>query len=295
MSRKFLLVIIALLMTISGANAHYHGGYSNNNRDKRDDDDRDRRGRELKIIGLTSDQRLIRFDEDNPEDARTIGMVSGLGPDTSLVGIDFRVQDGKLYGVGNQGGVYTIDTNYAIATFVNSLTVPLNGASFGVDFNPAADRLRIISDTGQNLRHNVNAGGVTIADATLNYTAGTAATGVTGAAYTNNDLDPNTGTTLLDLDSNMDQVAVQSPPNNGSLVATGKLTVDTTPAVGFDIYSTIRNGTTFDVEAFASLTSALDGRVRFYEINLFTGKATQRGRFKSQDQVIDIAIPLSQR
>jgi hypothetical protein len=32
--------------------------------------------------------------------------------------------------------------------------------SFGVDFNPAADRLRIISDAGQNLAHNVNAGGV---------------------------------------------------------------------------------------------------------------------------------------
>ena len=31
------------------------------------------------------------------------------GNDTALVGIDFRVQDGKLYGVGNGGGVYTID------------------------------------------------------------------------------------------------------------------------------------------------------------------------------------------
>jgi Domain of unknown function (DUF4394) len=100
---------------------------------------------------------------------------------------------------------------------------------------------------------------------------------------------------LFDLDSNLDQAAIQSPPNNGSLVATGKLTVDTTPAVGFDIYSTIRNGTTFDVEAFASLTSMSDGRVRLYEINLFTGKATQSGRFRSQDQVIDIAIPLNQR
>ena len=39
----------------------------------------------------------------------------------------------------------------ATATFVNALSVPLMGTSFGVDFNPAADRLRIVSDLGQNL------------------------------------------------------------------------------------------------------------------------------------------------
>jgi hypothetical protein len=58
--------------------------------------------------------------------------------DASLVGIDYRVQDGKLYGVGDQGGIYTISTRGAVATMVSWLTVPLQGASFGVDFNPAA-------------------------------------------------------------------------------------------------------------------------------------------------------------
>ncbi|MFB7032705.1 MULTISPECIES: DUF4394 domain-containing protein [unclassified Streptomyces] len=32
----------------------------------------------------------------------------------------------------------------------------LKGTHFGVDFNPAANRLRVISDTGQNLRHNID-------------------------------------------------------------------------------------------------------------------------------------------
>jgi hypothetical protein len=238
---------------------------------------------------------LIRFDEDCPADTKHIGHIVGIGPDTALIGIDFRVQDGKLYGVGNAGGVYTIDPNNATALFVNSLTVPLSGTSFGVDFNPAADRLRIISDNGQNLRHNVNLGGVTIADGTLNYTLGTAATGVTGAAYTNNDLDANTATTLLDIDSNLDQVALQVPPNNGTLTPTGKLTLDVTSVVGFDIYSKVRDGVTVDVEAFAALTSAVDSKLRLYEINLLTGKATSRGKFRNDDGLIDIAIPLNQR
>ena len=76
----------------------------------------------------------------------------------------------------------------------------------------------------------------------LNYTAGTPAIGLTGAAYTNNDLDPNTGTTLFDIDTTLNQVAIQSPPNAGSLVATGKLTVDADTPVGFDIYTDAEDG-----------------------------------------------------
>jgi hypothetical protein len=169
----------------------------------------------------------------------------------------------------------------------------LSGTAFGVDFNPFADRLRIVSDAGQNLRHNVNTGGTTTADLPLNYTAGTTAAGITGSAYTNNDTSALTGTTLYALDSNLDQIAIQSPPNNGSLAATGKLTVDTGDWTGFDIYSIVRNDVTIDVLAFASLSSP-DGRTGFYEVNLVTGKATSRGGFSSENQVVDIAVPLEQ-
>ena len=248
----------------------------------------------LQVVGLTSDQRLICFDEYRPGRARTIGAVSGLnGGDTFLVGIDYRVQDGRLYGVGNAGGVYVLDAKTAAASLVNRLTVPLSGARFGVDFNPAADRLRIVSDNGQNLRHNVNAGGVTIADTALNYTSGTSAIGVTGSAYTNNDASDATATTLYALDSTLDQIAIQSPPNNGSLAPTGKLTVDTSDMTGFDIYSIVRNNITLDVIAFASLSTS-DGKTGLYEITLPTGKAVARGNFGSQNQVVDIAIPLDQ-
>ena len=257
------------------------------------DDDRSRAN--LRVIGLTDDNRLVAFRATSPERARQIGYISGLtNADTALVGIDFRVQDGKLYGVGNGGGVYTLDPQNAQATFVNALTVPLAGTAFGVDFNPAADRLRIISDTGQNLAHNVD-GGVTVANGTLTYTPPPAmavpALGVTAAAYTNNDLNqPSTGTTLFDLDTTMDQVVIQSPPGNGILVATGKLGVDAAAAAGFDIYSLLVNGVTVANIPFATLS--VNGKYRFYSVNLTTGQAFQLGRF--DDAVVDIAIPLSQ-
>lgn len=256
------------------------------------------RPRTLEVVGLTSDQRLVCFNEFKPRGGRNIGAVTGLsGSDTALVGIDFRVQDGKLYGVGNGGGVYLLDVSTAAATFVNGLSMPLSGTSFGVDFNPAADRLRIISDNGQNLRHNVNVGGVTLLDGVLTYTAppatAVATLGVTGAAYTNNDLDANTATTLYDLDTALDQVSIQSPANNGILVATGKLLLDAGVNAGFDIHSKLLNGVTVDVTALAAIATP-DGRISLYSVKLPTGKASLRGRFSDNHPVTDIAIPLNQ-
>jgi len=120
----------------------------------------------LSVVALTADGRLVCFKDRSPDKTSEIGTITGLaGADTSLVGIDFRVQDGMLYGVGNAGGVYTIDTTTAVATPGVALTTALTpGTFFGVDFNPAADRLRIVSDAGLNLRHNVNAAGTTLTD-----------------------------------------------------------------------------------------------------------------------------------
>ncbi|MEW6268144.1 MAG: DUF4394 domain-containing protein [Thermodesulfobacteriota bacterium] len=257
-------------------------------------------GPQLQIVGLTGDGRLVRFGECNPRrPMRELGFVTGLvAPDTRLVGIDFRVQTGALYGVGDAGGVYVfVDPRSPAALKISQLTIPLDPAAtaFGVDFNPAADRLRIVSDTGQDLRHNVNEGGTTIADGTLNYLVGTppapqTALGVTGAAYTNNDLDPSTATTLLDVDGTMDQVAIQSPPNAGTLFATGKLGVDAGEPIGFDVYSTLQGGVAVRNAGFASLSV---GGVRgFYRVDLLSGRAVLIGALG--DDVVDIAIPLDQ-
>ena len=139
----------------------------------------------------------------------------------------------------------------------------LAGTRFGVDFNPAANRLRVISDTGQNLRHNIDdpmgqpAAGTTAVDGTLTYPpATTPATGVTAAAYTNNDLDPTTATTLFDLDTTLDQISVQSPANAGSLAPTGKIGVDAGSSAGFDIYSPLRDGKATSATALATLQVA---------------------------------------
>jgi len=162
-------------------------------------------GREdLNVTGLTADGRLVEFESRFPREVEVIGAITGLTGDDEVVGIDYRVQNGELYAVGDAGGIYIVSTANASASKVSQLSIALAGASFGVDFNPAADRLRVISDTGQNLRHDLNTG-TTTNDGALTYPAvppgdPTPGVGITGAAYTNNDLDATTGTTLFDID-----------------------------------------------------------------------------------------------
>ena len=77
----------------------------------------------LQVVGLTADQRLVVFRDNSPQKTRTIGSVSGLtGADTKLVGIDFRPATGALYGLGDGGGVYTLDVTNAQATFKAQLS-----------------------------------------------------------------------------------------------------------------------------------------------------------------------------
>lgn len=256
----------------------------------------------LRVVGLTGDGQLVCFSDRRPDRVRMIGTVYGFtGHDSSLIGIDFRAQDGLLYGVGNAGGLYRIDTASAQLAPIGQLTAALDPAAtaFGVDFNPAANALRIVSNTGQNLRQpfaNLGTGmplAATAVDAALNYTAsltpGPTAMGVVGAAYTNNDVAAATNTTLYVLDSNLDQVSTQSPANTGILVANGKLGVDAT-AGGFDIYSVLRGDVTVAQRALAALT--VGGSAGLYDINLLTGTATLRGALGAW--VVDIAVPLNQ-
>ncbi|MFI5859734.1 DUF4394 domain-containing protein [Streptomyces parvulus] len=249
----------------------------------------------LAAVGLTKGQRLVQFDVDKPTRTWSLGKVSGLSGDKKLVGIDFRVQNERLYGVGDKGGIYTLNTMNAKAMKVSQLTVALAGKAFGVDFNPAANRLRVISDTGQNLRHNIDdpaAPRVTTADGTLTNptTPPSTAMGVTGAAYTNNDLNTATATTLFDLDTMTDSISLQSPANAGTLAPTGKLGVNADLDAGLDIHY---NPTTGMNHAFATIGA--DGAYRLYAVNLLNGKATSKGAFPKKYQVTDLALPIDQR
>ena len=205
-------------------------------------------------------------------------------PDTALVGIDVRPANGAIYGLGNAGGLYVLDPAGSRPELKARLNVPLEGRSFGLDFNPTVDRLRVVSDSGQNLRINVDTGAVTV-DGFLK-SGTTRATGIGGAAYTNNDNDPSTATTLFDLDSVNDQLVTQVPPNDGTLVPVGRLGFQGSAVSAFDIRTTLKDGKAVDNFAYA----ALDGGGSFFSIDLKLGSATFIGNFGTN--VIGLAFPI---
>ena len=222
-------------------------------------------------LALTASGKIVSFNRATP--ATLVGSVGvrGLGDGESLVGIDVRPADAQVYGVSNTGRVYVIAPSTGAATLKSTLaadatdtTAPftaLTGTSFGVDFNPVADRLRVVSNTGLNLRINVDTGATTT-DGTLALAGGTPA--VSAAAYTNS-FAGTSSTRLYDLDVAAGLLHLQDPPNNGTLAVGLPLGVTANAANGFDIDP--RTNT-----AYAALT--IGGVTSLYTINLSTGAAT---------------------
>ena len=188
------------------------------------------------LIGLTVQGSLVRFTPETACNPSAPVRVTGLVAGETLLAIDERPANGRLYGLGSSSRLYLIDpgSGEAVALGGGPFTPALSGASFGFDFNPAVDRIRIVSDTGQNLRAHPDTGAVVMADGSLRYGTGAGSPEVVAAAYTNPDTDPATGTTLYDLDAGRDTLVVQAPPNDGVLATVGS-TVRHQALTGFDI------------------------------------------------------------
>src|SRR6476619_1720229 len=109
------------------------------------------------ISGLIDGKSLVWID---PATKKVTGKadIKGAG---SVVGIDVRPADGMLYAVTADGGIYTVDAKTGAATMKAKLSETLKPGTISVDFNPVADRMRIISSDGTNLRVNVDDGKAT--------------------------------------------------------------------------------------------------------------------------------------
>jgi hypothetical protein len=174
----------------------------------------------------TSDARLLFFERASGQISSTL-LITGLGAGEDILGIDFRPADAALYALSTSGKLYVIDRASGAASLKSTLAADpadtssafaeLTGEVFGVNFNPVADRLRVVSDAGQNLRINVDTGATTT-DEALN--PGTPS--VTAAAYTNG-FAAACRTRLYVLDTSVNKLLLQDPPNAGTLTEIGEL------------------------------------------------------------------------
>lgn len=216
---------------------------------------------------------LVRFDSANPASVSTIGALNGAT--TQLNGLDFRPADGFLYGYQAAGsGIYRVDPQTGETTLVSTSSAPVAATVLGIDFNPVPDRLRVVTDQGDNRRINV-ATGAAITDGGLTFAAGDANAGATprvaDVAYTNADTNAATGTQLYYIDWVLDLLLTTSNPNGGVVTTVGSLGLDTDANVGFDILTDAGGTNT----ALASFSVA--GVSALYRIDLGSGAATWIG------------------
>jgi len=191
------------------------------------------------LYGVTPTNRLIAFTASAPGTLLGSVPITNLNPGDRIVGIDVRPASNWLYGLGISGQLYFINQSNGVAIRIGVPITPApSGTDFGFDFNPVVDRIRVVSDSGQNLRLHPDTGAVAVVDAPLAYAPGDPnagrTPGVQAAAYTNPDNDAATGTTLYDLDAALDVAVIQNPPNDGRLNTVGPIGFDAVSA-GFDI------------------------------------------------------------
>lgn len=231
------------------------------------------------VAALVGDDTIVLIDTQ----AKKAGApVKVTGISGSVLGIDVRPADGLLYAVISDGSVVTLDPKSGKASAKSKLETMLpSGVVATVDFNPMADKLRVIGSDGTNLRANVDDGKVTT-DKPLVFAETDAMKGKTpkviAGAYTKS-VKGTKETALYDIDAS-GAVLKQAPPNDGILNTVGA------HGVAGDVVA-------FDIVTDAAGTDAawLVSGTKVFKIDLATGKGSEAMAVDGlKGSVRDIAI-----
>lgn len=198
-----------------------------------------------RMIYGTDGTMLVVFGAVRPDVVQRKTAFSGQAMGETIEGLDFGPVDGRLYALGSSSRLYTVDTLTAVLTAVGAapFSPTLAGTTFGFDFNPVPNRLRVHTGSAQNLRLVPRLGGATdgmvaAIDGALTYAATDAGAGLTpaiaGTAYTNS-VAGATSTILYAIDFQRDALVTLAAPNDGVVTTIGALGVNTGTHVGFDI------------------------------------------------------------
>ncbi|MCD9853587.1 DUF4394 domain-containing protein [Epilithonimonas sp. JDS] len=233
-------------------------------------------GPNLMAYGLTENNELVAFNANNPAMFSSKTAISGIAAGEKLLSIDFRPATGELYALSNASKLYIINTANATSRTVSTtaFTPAISGAIASIDFNPTVDRIRLVTNTGQNLRLNPENGAVAATDGSI-----ATSSSIAGIAYTNSKSGA-TATTLYDLDMTSGKLFKQDPPNNGTLVEVGSLGITFTGQAAFDINPD---------NSVALIAATKDSKNNLYTLDLTNGKTTNIGTLSQK--VIDLAIP----
>lgn len=230
------------------------------------------------LFATDSKDRLLRFSSDDPTNVSVVKNLNGLPAGVDVLGLDMRPRTGQLWILGSDSKLYTATRGGKVSVISPMpFSTPLSGRAFGFDFNPAVDRIRIVSDAEQNLRANPENGNLAMADKPLNPGDPT----VTAAAYTNSQRATANAmsTTLFVIDGKAGMLYTQMPPNDGTLAGSKMLSTKIPSQLHFDIAGA-------ENQAFLTGRRAGSRRTELFTLDVATGKVTVVGRVGSGKAVL---------
>lgn len=231
----------------------------------------------VSFTALADGNQLIYFEDGNLSAPTSTVSITGVESGESIISIDYRPATGQLYGLGSGSRLYIINENSGVATPLGAaaFSPAIEGDAASLDFNPTVDRIRLVSESGQNLRLHPETGAVVATDGSIN---GGMNPRIGAVAY-NNSVSGATTTTLFDIDVATDKLYQQVPPNDGGLVEVGNLGIDFEGLSDMDIL--------FD-NSLAMAVNRTDNETRLYTIDLASGSAAWVGVFSQP--VISLAF-----
>jgi outer membrane protein assembly factor BamB len=236
---------------------------------------------------LDNTHQLIKVKVAAPDKIVEQKALSGLATGETLVGIDYRVAYGVLFALSDKGQLYSIDTGTGKVTATGPALPAdtLKKGQFGFDFNPVADRIRVVNEHGQNLRLHPETAALASVDPELKYVDKDANFGkkptVVAAAYTYNQQD-STLTTNYAIGSKEGTTPAVSP-NTGLLFTVGSLGLQSLQQIAFDI-SDLSN------LSFIAVTTTAQPASTLYQLDLQTGQNKKLGTLAKGQSLLGMAI-----
>ncbi|WP_239061635.1 DUF4394 domain-containing protein [Ideonella livida] len=256
-------------------------------------------------LAVTASHQLVAFHAAQPQHLLWRRPLQGLQPGETVLGLDHRVKNETFYLLGSSGQLYTLDPDTAVLTPLGRpVGAPLTGRHVGFDFNPVADRLRVVSDAGMNLRLHPDTGEAVDGnaelpgwqpDGPLQAVAGDPLHGrpvsLVAAAYSYNKANPKITTNyvieayrgLLMIQGSREGATPVVSPNTGQLRTVGPLLAGPFASAQMDI----------DIltdQAYAALNPLEGGAPRWVRLDVNTGRATVLGTVGVTEPLLAMAL-----
>lgn len=229
----------------------------------------------VQLIGLSPENELVNLVSGPPVSETSRIPITGLRVEEFILSIDTRPSTREVYGISNMSQLYVIDIDSGAVTAIGGGLQPaIQGKLVAFDFSPVDDKIRLMTDEGQNLRISPVTGAVEGVDIPLNTNNAV----FNSIAYTNSF--GGSRPVMYGIDYRTGGLYFMTTPQNGVVTYLGSTNFSFGSEGGFDISANNVAWALSTVAGSGTFTPTDDLRVENYRllnVNLRNGRTQSFG------------------